>query len=115
MACKATFKRVLANSGTLKSVFGKNVTLSETRIGHILARHPEMNQIPELFKSLQRVLEEPDYVLLGHYGEHIAIRSHNETRFLIVPYIEEGEVKTAFITTKLEKILGKRQILWKRL
>ena len=97
-----------------KSVFGKNVTSSQTRIEHILAWHPEMNRIPN-YSNHYKGLWKSHYVLLVHYGEHIAIRSHNETRFLIVPYIEGGEAKTAFITTKLKKILPKRQILWKRL
>ena len=65
-------------------------------------------------ESLGKTVEDPDYVILGAYGEHIAIRKYEESKYLVVPYTDGGEVKTAFITTKVNKMLTKRRLLWKR-
>ena len=47
--------------------------------------------------------------------EHSAIRLVKETgRHVVVPYDNNGEVKTAFITSKVDKILTKREVMWKR-
>jgi len=57
-------------------------------------------------------------VARGRHGEHIAIRYLGITpygaKYIIVPYDEGGEVRTAFITSDVDRIL-KRRVLWRQL
>ena len=54
----------------------------------------------------------------GRYGENIAARRIDAGAFvgkwLMVPYEECGRVKTAFIASRVEKIMKRGVVLWKR-
>lgn len=71
-----------------------------------------------LENEIVKTVNAPDYVVRGRHGEHIAIRYIGITpygaKYIIVPYDEGGEVRTAFITSDVDKIL-KRGVLWKPL
>lgn len=98
-----------------RSFRGKNVVLTSERLEHIFLRHVEMKHIESTLTGLiKKTVEDPDYVILGIHDEHIAIRYIEGLRkHLVVPYEEDGGVKTAFITSKADKVLKKRKILWK--
>jgi len=103
--------------GSLKSVFGSEVTLDTAVVKHVLKRHPEMKRLRDLKGSISLTITSPDFVFKGRYGENIAARRIEagvfEGKWMMVPYEEYGRVKTAFLASKVEKIL-KRGILWKR-
>lgn len=62
-------------------------------------------------------VEAPEFVVSGKQGEHIAVRRIDipklEGKYLVVVYDEDSEVRTAFVTGKVQKIL-ERTILWKQ-
>lgn len=95
-----------------RSVLGNKVSLSKDALNHILGRHGELEAMHDLVNEIGKTIEQPDFVIPGFYGEHLAIRRYRG-RYLVVPYEEDGEVRTAFITSKVAKLL-RRQILWKR-
>jgi hypothetical protein len=101
---------------TFRSVFGKNVSLTSERLEHILLRHVEMKRVStNLTELIREAVEDPDCIILGVYDEHIAIGFDGETKkHLMVPYDEDGEVKTAFISSKVDKLLTRRHMIWKR-
>jgi hypothetical protein len=71
-----------------------------------------------LEKNISLAVASPDFVFAGEYGENIAVRKIkagvSRDKWLMVPYEEGGKVKTAFIVSKVEKILRRRVVLWKR-
>jgi len=82
-----------------------------------LVRHPELKRIRNLPNEIAETINRPEYIVRGLHGEHIAVRNIGLTLYgskhLIVPYDEGGEVRTAFITSDVDRIL-KRRILWKQ-
>lgn len=103
-------------SKKIQSALGCDVTLTSDTLRHIRERHLERNDVSsDLLELILKVVEDPDFVLLGKYGEHIAIRYNKELRRnLVVPFEENGKVKTAFISSKADKLLSTRKIVWKR-
>jgi hypothetical protein len=103
--------------GPVKSVFGSEVSLDAAVIKHVLKRHPELKKLRDVKGSILLTIASPNFVFMGRYGENIAARRIEagvfEGKWMMVPYEEYGMVKTAFIASKVEKIL-KRGILWKR-
>lgn len=97
-------------------MFGTTVTLASPGLKHVLLPHPELRGIRKLENLIVSAVEAPEFVVSGRHGEHIAVRRVDVPRFegkyLVVAYDEDGEVRTAFITGKIEKIL-RRPILWK--
>jgi len=93
---KGHLANVLLSPCIFKSITGKTVKLTAERVEHILSRHPELSQITELIAPIKIMIEKPDYVVLGTYGEPIAIRRLEKSRYLVVPYFNDGEVKTAY-------------------
>jgi hypothetical protein len=89
------------------------VTLSKEAVNHMMSRHIELSSISDLAGAIRNTVEEPDYVVLGLHGEHIAVRRYQTSNYLVVPYREGGEVKTAFITSNMTKLL-RREVIWKR-
>jgi len=102
---------------TFKSVFHNNVSLTEDGLEHILLRHPELRRISNLESEIAKTINTPEYIVQGLHGEHIAIRNIGTTPYgpkhLVVPYDEAGEVRTAFITSDVDRIL-RRTVLWRQ-
>jgi len=100
-----------------KSVFHNNVSLTEDGLNHILFRHSELKRIRNLENEIVKTANAPEYVVRGRHGERIAIRYIGITtygaKYIIVPYDEGGEVRTAFITSDANGIL-RRGILWRQ-
>lgn len=57
--------------------------------------------------------KDPDYVVQGKFGRHIAVRKINRAKYMVVIYEENEEVITSFITSDLERVI-RREVLWKR-
>lgn len=76
-----------------------------------------MKRVRDLERLIVSVIEEPDIVVKGGHGEYIAMKHvpsiSLSAKYLVVPYEEEGEVKTAFAASRPERIL-RREIIWKR-
>ena len=102
----------------MKSVFGSEVTLDASVIKHVLIRHPEMRKLRDLKGSVSLTITSPDFVFEGRYEESIAARKIEagvfKGKWMMVPYEEGGRVKTAFIVSKVQKILKRGIVLWKR-
>ncbi len=101
-----------------RSVFGNVVHITPEVIFHSQLRHPELKRLPQIENLIEATIAKPDIVVKGKYGESIAMKSLGDislsTKYLVVPYEEGGEIKTAFITTKPERI-RRREVLWRRL
>lgn len=86
-------------------------------IKHVLKRHPEIEKLQNIDKKISLTITDPDFVFEGRYGENIAARKIEETvkdTWMVVPYTENGKVKTTFIVSNIEKIIRRRAMLWKR-
>jgi hypothetical protein len=101
-----------------RSVFGNTVKLTQSGIEHLLKRHPELEGI-NLAEAIGLAIEDPDYIVQGKFGRHIAVRIQpqmkiDKAKYTVVIYEENGEVITTFITSDLERII-RREVLWRRL
>jgi nicotinamide riboside kinase len=100
------------------SVFGNTVKLTQSGIDHMLKRHPELEDI-NLAEAIGLAIEDPDYIVQGKFGRHIAVRIQpqmkiDKAKYTVVIYEENEEVITSFITSDLERII-RREVLWRRL
>jgi len=92
------------------------IRLTDERWQHIVARHPEMD---DLRKQVIETVTEPEIIQKGDFGELLAIRFYHKTsltsKFLVVAYREislcDGFIITAYLTNEPS---SKRVILWKR-
>jgi len=103
---------------SIESVFGNEVVLNTSTIEHVLKRHPEFKKFHDLEESIVSVAVPPDLVLAGRYGENIAAKKImagiSKDKWLMVPYEEDGMVKTVFVVSDVEKLTKKRFVLWRR-
>lgn len=103
---------------SVKSIFDNEVILDTAVIKHVLKRHPELKKLRDVKGSILLTIASPDFVLEGKYGENIAARKIDAGAFagkwLMVPYEECGRVKTAFIASRVKKIMKRGVVLWKR-
>lgn len=92
----------------------KDVIFTREALHHIVTRHPEM---VGLETEIRKTITEPDFIVKGLHNEDIALKYYPDSplgdKFLVVAYIEDGEILTSFLTSKPEKIL-RRGIKWKR-
>ena len=73
------------------------------------------------FHDVLENISDPDYVVTGKKEELLAIRFYKEThigpKYLIAIYREtnkEGFVITAFMTSRIDSILKRGEIVWRR-
>ena len=99
----------------VSSVSGALIRLTAERVGHIIARHPEM--IEEEQRILDTV-ESPDLIQKGDAGTLIALKHYSRTplteKYCAVVYRElngDGFILTAYFTSK--PAVGRR-ITWQR-
>ena len=95
-----------------RSVFGNTVKLTQSGIDHMLKRHPELEDL-NLAEEIGLAIEDPDYIVQGKFGRHIAVRKIDKAKYIVVIYEENEEVITSFITSDLERII-RREVLWRR-
>jgi hypothetical protein len=106
---------------TAKSKSKKKIRLIKaTWLRKILKDHPELGASEEYVNEVKRAIEDPDYIISGWFGEHLALRfcelAPHGPKYLCVVYREangEGFVITTFFTSRLNKLL-RRGVLWQR-
>ena len=106
---------------TIATAISKNmrtINLTVERWFHIIESHDYM---AGYFHNVLETINDPDYVMAGKKEELLAIkfyeRTHIGPKYLICCYREKnkkGFVITAFMTSKIDSILKRRKILWRR-
>lgn len=93
------------------------IRLTAERWLHIVESHDYM---AGFFHEVLEAISDPDYVVVGKKEELLAIKFYEETnlgpKYLVAIYREmnkKGFVITAFITSKIDKIL-RRKVLWQK-
>jgi hypothetical protein len=99
-----------------RTVSGAVVRLHEHILERILRKHSELMGCEDMILETVR---SPDYVLQGHEQELLSIKHYNVTpiggKDMIVVYREDKElIITAFLTSKADKIIKKRRVVWSR-
>ena len=85
--------------GTVTSVNGVSIRLTEERWQHITSQHPELAHEQGL---ILEVVEQPERVLAGEHGQLFAVRTLSDKKWLLVVYREleaEGVILDGFIVT----------------
>lgn len=103
----------------LATVLSKNnvsIRLTDERWTHIITSHLEFGSRD--FKKIMKVVEDPDFILKGDFGELLAVKQESRSRtYIVVPYKEisheDGFVLTAYLTTD-SSWLFQRKILWNK-
>jgi hypothetical protein len=104
--------------GSVISKNGISIRLTSERWAHIVEAHDYMAGNQDL---VLETIEDPDFILRGERNEFIALKHYQKTSIseknVVVVYKEnpdDGFVITAFMTSKPEKILLKRGVVWKK-
>ena len=100
---------------------GRSIRLtSKVWFEKILLEHPEFSVLPEYLDELQKVIEEPEYIVEGWQGENLALRwcekAPKNPKYLCAVYREygtEGFIITAFFISRYGKLL-RRNIKWRK-
>lgn len=98
-------------TSTVSTVNGVPIRLTDERWTHVTEEHAELAGMR--FDVLETVAE-PNRVLAGAEGEHLAIREVEAGKWLVVVYREldaDGFVITAFLTRRSGN-LDRRKQLW---
>jgi len=96
----------------------KAIKLTAERWFHVIESHDYM---AGYFFDVLETISDPDYVVAGKKEELLAVKFYKKThigpKYLVVVYREknkEGFVITAFMTSKIDNILERRETLWRR-
>ena len=96
---------------TATSRGGVPIRLTGERWSHIVEEHSELAGLRE---EVLQTIAEADRIVAGQAGELLAIRMLGERRGLVVVYrevsSEDGFIITAFATSRMASIEGRRQI-----
>jgi len=108
----------MSSIATIKSRNKKTIKLTAERWFHITESHDYM---AGYFHEVLETISNPDYVTSGKKEDLLAIKFYEKThigpKHLIVVYTEknkEGFVITAFMTSKIDAILKRRNVLWRK-
>ena len=106
---------------TIATTTSKNkraIKLTAERWFHIIESHDYM---AGYFHDVLETVRDPDFLVSGREEELLAAKfykkTHISSKYLIVIYRErnkEGFVITAFMTSKIDTILKRRKVLWRR-
>jgi hypothetical protein len=92
------------------SKHGVPIRLTDERWAHITEEHCEL---AGLRSEVLETVFQPERILLGGDGEHLAIQEMEEGKHLVVVYregIEDGFIITAFITRRVRSLVKRRQV-----
>lgn len=91
------------------SVDGVPIRLTTERWFHIVENHDDL---AGYYDDVLRTVEEPEWILRGHQGSMIGVRSYGRRRYLMVVYrqvsSQDGFIITAYFTHKLDR----KRIIW---
>ena len=86
------------------------IRLTDERWSHITEEHCEL---AGLRSEVLETVDQPERILLGGDGEHLAIRGMEEGKHLVVVYregIDGGFIITAFVTRRVRSLEKRRQV-----
>lgn len=63
-----------------RTVFENTVKLTQSGIDHMLKRHPELEGF-NLVEKIALAIKDPDYIVQGKFGRHIAVRKINNAKY----------------------------------
>ncbi len=89
---------------------GVPIRLTDERWSHISEEHREL---AGLRSEVLETVGQPERILLGGDGEHLAIREMEEGKNLVVIYREgigDGFIITAFVTRRVRSLVKRRQV-----
>ena len=93
------------------SVDGVPIRLTSERWFHIVENHDDL---AGYFDDVLATVENPDFVLGGHRGSLVAVKTYGRKRYLMVVYRQvskdDGFVITAFFANKADR----KRALWKK-
>jgi len=97
-------------------VHGAIVRLHLRVLERIFRKHIELKNCEDM---ILETVEKPDYVVQGYNHELLAIKHYEETprgpKDMVVVYREDKElIITAFLTSKIPKIVRKRRVIWQK-
>lgn len=96
---------------TVFSVTGCPIRLTAERWWHIVENH---NELAGYFTEVLDVLQQPEAVLEGVKGEHLAVKMLETNKWLVVVYreinSEDGFIITAHFTKRQRQLFRRRQI-----
>lgn len=102
--------------GTVTSINGVTIRLTEERWTHIITSHLEFD--PDDYKIVLNIVENPDAILNGDTGELLATKKiARKKAWIVVAYKEaskkDGFILTAYLTTD-SSWLFQKEILWNK-
>src|SRR5882762_7740208 len=97
--------------GLAHSINGVPIRLTDERWEHILYRRPEMASFNE---TLLDAVGDPEYILRGYKGTLIAVVHLGQRSYLNVVYRELSQADGFIITARIEQLLDKSRIIWRR-
>ena len=101
--------------GNTYSINNIPVRLTDERWAHIVENHSD---IAGYYFDVLETVSDPTWILEGDEGELWAVKHITAGKVILVIYKEstrrhDGFIITAFLTTKVQKLL-KRRIIWKQ-
>ena len=102
--------------GSVKSVDGVKIRLTQERWNHITTSHLEFD--PDDYKTILHVIRKPNFILKGDFGELLAVKKQaRKNSWIVVPYKElsqtDGFILTAYLTTD-SSWLFQKEIIWNK-
>src|SRR6267378_7971089 len=95
--------------GTVDSVNGVPIRLTDERWEHILDSHPELASYRE---TVLDAVANPDYILASRRGALAAVLVLGRKAFLHVFYIEKTQRDGFILSAYLEEKMDKAKIVW---
>lgn len=92
------------------SKHGVSIRLTDERWAHITEEHCEL---AGLRSEVLETIVQPERILLGGDGEHLATREKEAGKHLVVIYregIDDGFIITAFVTRRVRSLIKRRQV-----
>jgi hypothetical protein len=89
---------------------GVLIRLTDERWSYITEEHCEL---AGLRSEVLETVGQPERILLGGDGEHLAIHEMEEGKHLVVVYregVEDGFIITAFVTRRVRSLVKRRQV-----
>ena len=92
------------------SKHGVRIRLTDERWSHIIEEHCELAGFRT---EVLETVGQPERILLGGEGEHLAIREMEAGKHLVVIYregLDDGFIITSFVTRRVRSLEKRRQV-----
>ena len=98
--------------GSVPSINGVPIRLTDERWAHILDDHPEFRATD--LELLLDAVGHPNYILRGQAGSNIAVLILGRSSYLHVAYREVSRKDGFIITAGIRPAIDKKKIIWRR-